>query len=127
MAIQDEIRTDLENEVFSEFGKTVTFIKLSTPTYNSRGEVESSTETQSSITIVPYDIIHDRRNRQPFGDLKEGEMAAAVRYTDDVAKDDKFIIESENWKVIEVSKNYLPDNVVTIIRLARDQYVADDD
>ena len=122
MALQDEIRADLEAEVFGEFGKTVTLIKRSTPIYNTRGEEISGTDTQTSITVVPYDIIDDRRDRQPFGDIKDGEMAAAVRYTDTVNKDDKLIIESETWKVIEVSKNYLPDNVVTIIRLARDQY-----
>lgn len=127
MALQDEIRADLEAEVFNSFGKTVTFINKSTPIYNTWGEIESWTETQSSIVAVPYDILWDRRSTQIFGDMKEGEMAMAVKYDQTANKNDVVVIDSDRFTVVEVNKNYLPDNVVTILRLAREEYVVTDD
>ena len=127
MALQDEIRTDLQAEVFDAFGKTVTFISKSTPIYNSWGELESNTETSTSIIAVPYDILWDRKSTQVFGQLKEGEMAMAVKYDQIVNKDDEFTIDSDNFKVVEINKNYLPENVVTILRLARVENIATDD
>lgn len=127
MTLQSEIREDLEAEVFGAFGKTVTLINKTTPIYNSWGEIESYTETSTSITAVPYDILWDRKSTQIFGQLKEGEMAMAVKYDQDVNKDDLITVETENFKVVEVNKNFLPDNVVTILRLARVENVATND
>lgn len=127
MALQDEIREDLQQEVFGEFGKTVTFIKRSSPIYNSRGDLESWTEMESSIVVVPYNIIEDRNSPQPFGELQEGEMDLAVKYDQSVEKEDRFTIENITYKVVEINKNYLPGNVVTILRLTPEEYLADED
>ena len=120
MAIQDEIRDDLQTEVFNEFGKTVTLINRSTPIYNEWGDIEDYTDSSSSVVTVPYDIFWDRKSAQPFGELKEGEMALAVPWTSEVNKNDTFLIEGDYWKTVSVNKNWLPDNVVTILVLARD-------
>jgi hypothetical protein len=122
MALQDELRNDLDVEVFNELGKTVTFIKQNTPILNDWGEIEGYNSTSSSIVVVPYDIMWDRKSPQPFGELKEGDMNIAVRYDQSVEKNDIFIIEGDRFKVIEVTKNFLPDNVVTIVRVAREEY-----
>jgi hypothetical protein len=127
MSLQDEVRSDLATEVFEAFGKTVTFINKSTPIYNTWGEIEGNTETSSSIIVVPYDILWDRKSPQKFGELKEGEMAVAVKYDQTVVKGDVFEIDSDRFTVVEVNKNYLPDNVVTILRLAREENFASDD
>lgn len=119
--IQDDIRTDLTTEVFNEIGKTVTLKSKSSPIYNTRGEEINQTFTESSVIIVPYSIIQDDTKREPFGDVEEGAMDAAVPYTTTVNKGDKFTIESEDWIVRAVERNYLPDNVVTIVRLTREQ------
>lgn len=125
MAIQDEIRADLETEVFNEFGKTVTLINRTTPIYNTWGDVEDYADDSASITAVPYDIFWDRKSPQPFGELKEGDMAMAVPYNTTVNKDDIFLIESEYFRVTSINKNWLPDNVVTILLLSRaHDYVA---
>jgi hypothetical protein len=127
MGLQEEIRTDLATEVFDAFGKTVSFINKSTPIYNTWGEIEGWTETTSQIVVVPYDILWDRKSPQKFGELKEGEMSMAVKYDQTVAKGDVFILDSDRFTVVEVNKNYLPDNVVTILRLAREEYLVSDD
>lgn len=127
MALQDEIRNDLEAEVFNEFGKTVTLVTYSSQNENAWGEIDGATEVQTSIIAVPYDIIDDRKSSEPFGQLKAGDMALAVPYTVSIAKGDQLIIESERWEVVEVSKNYLPNNVVTICQLRRTRNVVSDD
>ena len=119
MAIQDEIREDLQAEVFDEFGKTVTLINRSTPIYNDWGDLEDGTDTSSSVVTVPYDIFWDRKSPQPFGELKDGEMAIAVPWNVTVNKGDVFVIEGDNWKTTSVNPNWLPDNVVTILVLTR--------
>jgi len=124
MALQDDVRADLASEVFDAFGKTVTFISKSTPIYNSWGEIERNTDTSSSIIVVPYDILWDRKSTQVFGQLKEGEMAMAVKYDQTVNKDDTFVVDGDTFKVSEISKNYLPENVVTILKLARIENLA---
>lgn len=125
MGLQEEIRADLEAEVFGAFGKTVRLINKTTPIYNTWGEIENTSDltstnnTISSIVAVPYDILWDRKSVQAFGTLKEGEMAMAVKYDQVVNKGDVLTIDSDNFAVVEINKNYLPDNVVTILKLAR--------
>lgn len=116
---QDQIRNKLQTKVFSVFGKTVTLKSKSAVVYNDRGEEENQTLTSSSIEIVPYNIVHNSTSHQQFGELKAGDMDAAVPYTVDISKGDLLTIESEDWIVRELEKNYLPDNVVTIVRLSR--------
>ena len=123
MAIQDEVREDLALEVFAEIGKPVTLISKSTPIYNNRDELESVTNTTSTITVVPYNITYEEQTRQEFGNMKEGDMMVAVPYdvADTINIDDQLIIESENWNIKSIEKNYLPDNVVSIMMIRPDR------
>lgn len=120
MVSDDALRVKLENKVFTPYGKTVTW-KQATKVLNSRGELSSTSYASSTTIIVPYNIIDKSQSYEKFGTLNSGEMDAAVRYTIAVDIDDQFVIESENWIVKNVEKNYLPDNVVTIVRLAKEQ------
>lgn len=121
MADQQKIRDTLQTKVFDAFGKSVTLISKSAPVYNDREELENETETNSTITIVPYNIIDKRQTYERFGNLEEGDMDAAVPYSIVVNIDDEMLIESERWFIKEIAPNYLPDNVVTIIRLTKKQ------
>ncbi len=119
--IQNEFRLDLDEELFNVIGKSVTLTRKSSPVYNVRGEEENVTDTPSSITIVPYNIIDARQSYQSFGNLEEGDLDAAVPYTVSLDIDDVITMESVDYRIKQVDKNYLPDNVVTIIRLTKDQ------
>ena len=98
MALVEEIRADLEAEVFGAFGKTVRLINKTTPIYNTWGEIENTSDLTStnnlisSIVAVPYDILWDRKSVQAFGSLKEGEMAMAVKYDQTVNKNARIFI-----------------------------------
>jgi len=120
MALQDEIRNDLDTEIFAVIGKEVVLTSLTSPTYNDRGEEETVASSLSTITVVPYDITSDKRTHQAFGNLNEGEMDMAVRYDVIINIGDQTEIDSNVWEVLNISKNFLPDNVVTIVRLAKD-------
>lgn len=114
MTIQDELRTDLQDEVFNEIGKTVTLKSKGEVTYNARGEEEYRVETTSSIVVVPYNITDSSENRQAFGNFEDGDMALAIPYTVTIKLGDVVTIESQDWVIKEIQPNYLPDNVVTI-------------
>jgi len=115
------IRTKLLNKIFTPYGKSVTLKSKSSPIYNSRGEEEDQTFTSSTISIVPYNIINSDEAHEAFGTLEEGELDAAVKYSDTVNVGDKITMESQDYYIKNVQENYLPENVVTIIRLAKEQ------
>jgi len=116
---QDKIRSKLETKVFDRFGKTVTLKSKSLPVYNTRGELESETTVETSITAVPYDITNHRQLFESWGTVSEGEMDMAVPYTVTVNADDGVVVDGVDYLIKEISENLLPDNVVTIVRLAK--------
>ena len=118
MALQDEVRDDLEEEVFNEFGKTM-ILRTITPIYNDYGELEGQTNTDTNIVAVPYNITEDRESYQPFGNLEAGDMDVAIKYSDTITTDDYLVIEGIVYKVKNIQKNFLPDNVVTIVRVSK--------
>lgn len=117
--LYEKVRTKLENKIFSRLGKSVTLIKKSTPVYNSRGEQDSVTTTSSTISCVPYNIVDKRQSYQKFGELEEGDMDIALPYTVTVNIDDELTIESVNYVIKAIELNYLPENVVTIVRVTK--------
>lgn len=122
MAKQDLIRTKLENKVFTQFGKIVVFISKTSPTYDTRGEIIAyGTDVTSSTSIVPYNIISKEQSYEAFGAQQNGDMDAAVRYNLTLKIDDIFVIETERFLIKNIQYNYLPDNVVTIVRLTKEQ------
>ena len=119
MTYMDKIRVKLQSKLFNQIAKSVTFIKITQPTYNTRGELESYLQSTSSLSIVPYNLIEESRSYQPFGVLNAGQFDAAVPYGTDINKEDQIVMESVTYSIVNVDPNYLPDNVVTIIRLER--------
>ena len=118
---QTKIRNKLKTKVFDRLGKNVTLKSKNTPTYNDRGEEESVTYSSSTIKIVPYNIFSHRETYEAFGTMSEGDMDAAVPYDVTINRGDIVEVESEDYEVKEIQPNYLPGNVVTIIRLSRVQ------
>jgi methyltransferase-like protein len=121
VSYEDKVRSKLATKVFGKLGKSVTLINKSTPLYNSRGELESSTTSSSTITAVPYNIINKSLEYEGFGDIQTGEMFVAIPYSVTVAVNDTLTIDTVVWEIKEIQENYLPGNVVTIVRIARKQ------
>jgi hypothetical protein len=99
--------------------KSVTFKKVSTPTYNNRGEIISSTYTESTVTIVDYSINKSSKSREQWGEFLAGDRVAAIPYNVDVGVDDIFVIRSEDYRVVDVRTPELPDVVVVLAQLRK--------
>jgi len=125
--IQEEFREALDEDIFDEIGKTVSLIVNGNPVYNERGELEGSTQTTVEITAVPYNIVNDRQSHQQFGEMEEGDMDMVVRYDQDIVIDNYVVVDSDTYKVKSVAKNYLPDNVATIVRITQTEPLESDD
>jgi hypothetical protein len=123
MSIQDEFREALDIDVLNEIGKSVTLIRKSSPVYNTRGEEVEGSTSQSTITIVPWDL-NERTSNQTFGKFIEGSVAMLLRYDQDISDDDLIVMEGQTYKILNINKNYLPDNVATIIQAIKTQPVA---
>ena len=123
MSRQSSIRAKLLAKVFNlnTIGMSITLKTQSLPLYNNRGELESTTSTTSTVVGVPYNIVDRNQSYEKFGTLLEGEMDVALPWETVINIDDLLTIASEDWLVKNIEKNYLPENVVTIVRVVRQQ------
>ena len=119
MVTVDTIRTKLNNKIFNRFAKVVTFISKLSPTYNDRGGEEGYVQSTTNVSIVPYNIISKKQSYESFGELQSGEFDAAIPYDVSVSIGTYFMMEGIQYEVKDIQPNYLPDNVVTILRIAK--------
>lgn len=127
MTTQDEVRQDLADEIFnSDIAKAVSIINKSSPIYNSRGEIEDYSTSATSVNIVPYNITDKELTYEGFGNFEVGDMMVAMPYDTVINNDDVLIIEDEFWSVKSIEKNYLPDNIVTIVMITRSHETPND-
>lgn len=116
---QELFRQKLQTKMFDVIGKTVTLKSKDSPTYNTRGDELDTTYTESSVVIVPYNIVFNIQSYEIFGTLNSGELDYAISYTETVKVDDLVLIEGSDWRIKQIEPNYLPDNIVTIVRLTK--------
>lgn len=128
MALFDVAREQLVNQVFSSeagLAKTVTWKSLGSTTENSRGEVESSASTDTSVQMVMWNVLSGQTQYESFGDLQPGDIDVAFPHTAIVEKDDlvtftDYTGESVTYRVDQVQPNYLDENVALIARLTKE-------
>lgn len=121
MAKQDQIRTQLQNKIFTPYGKTVTlYTPTTTVSYDDYGSRDDSTSyTASSIVIVDYDIIDGRKEHEMWGDLQTGDSLAIAAFDTVIDVDYYVLVEGELFKINQIEKPRLPDIVVNIFKLSR--------
>lgn len=103
--------------MFERFGKQVT-IKNRTKTYNDRGYAESSEDVVTTVKGLPMELIITT-NQQPFKDMGTSDSGLAVPYDTIINRGDYVEYDSETYEVREITKHYFPENVATLVRLAR--------
>lgn len=120
MAKQDNFRSQLLNKLFTPFGKDVTlYIPATTISYDDYGSRSDTTVySTSTIRILDYDIIDNRKEHEMWGDLQTGERIAIAPY--DVVLDVDYYIEinSVMYKINAIEKPSLPDQLVNIFKLS---------
>jgi len=117
LAKQTQIRTQLQNKVFSQFGKDATLYKQGTPVYNVRGEISDNNFVSETITIVNYNITKNTRNQDKWGSWKMGDMEAIIPYDVTVTVDDRIEVNGKTYNVSEIRPPELPDVLVVIVKL----------
>ena len=120
MTIYQELRDQLQQDVFDVYGTEVTFIKKSLPIYNNRGEVESVTTTSSTIKIVPYNVFTQMNNTQAWGETGEGSIYAVVPHSVNVALEDNIVFDGTIYTIKEVVSSHLVENVAKVIELVKE-------
>jgi hypothetical protein len=120
MATAAQIRNQIATKIFAPYSKTVTHQVAGSHTYSERGDVTTFTAaSSSSIGIVPYDVTKNRETFEKFGNHNVGDLFAAVPYTVTISINDRIIMDSVTYQVMETIPHYLPDNLVTIVRLSK--------
>lgn len=114
------VKARLQALIWDKYGKSVTFKSKSHPTYNNRGELTGGTVSSSTVTAVPYSVLDPQRTFEPFGNLVQGEIVMALPHSIEPKLEDGFTIDSVDYTVVDIQKNYFPENVGTIVRLSRD-------
>ena len=105
--------------VFEEVGKTVTFKKKSSPISNSWGEEVSATFTESTVSVVPLNVLVKDNFYSPFGDLKTGEQDVYFKPSDDVAIGDRLVYDGDEFEVHEVDSYKFPSTVLVVARITK--------
>lgn len=122
VSYQDKVRTKLQTKVFDRIGMSVAYkTKNTSSAYDERGDLTSPAYTTSTITVVPYTITKDELQNQTWGNIQVGTMWVAIPYTTTVSVSDLITIDSDDYRVTQVSPNYLPGNVVTIAMINKVQ------
>lgn len=120
----EAIRALFADKLFSTTGvnawlaETVTLKSENSPTYNSRGEEEVSSFTESTVTVVFSDMVKDRRAIESFGLHYTGNMEVYLPY--DTTLSQNAIIDRSNgdsWRVIEHEET--PGNLIKIARVEK--------
>jgi len=115
---QDQIRIQLDNKVFTTYGKTAIVYSFTEST-DAYGSPVRSYGSGVSVTVVDYDIFSKRKTHLEFGDLKEGDREAVFRYDVSLTTDNLVYVNSEYFKVAAIEKPSLPDVIVQIVRLTQ--------
>lgn len=119
MVDYNSIRTQLTNRLFTPYAKTVILKSAGTPSENDRGEPIAGSYTESSISLIDYNITNQSKTREQFGNFLAGDRLAAVPYNVSVNVDDIIVIRSVDYRVVEVRQPELVDVVVNLVQLRK--------
>lgn len=116
-----QVRTQLQNKIFTPYGRTATFYYDPTFSYDEYGELDSTLTTflETTITIVDYDIFTSRLNYQRFNKVREGDRTFITDYTSTIEVGDYINVDSTNFKVVSVETPRLPEIIVNIVDVVK--------
>lgn len=109
-----DIRAQLDVKIFNDpnVASDATMVNVSAQTYNTRGDLETSTETNVAIKVVPYNYFTSNLSHQAFGELNDGESDVVLRYDTSVTQKDKFTLLGETYEVQRVEDYILGNSAI---------------
>lgn len=121
MVSLSSLRVKIENKIFSNLGSSCLVASVTTSSIDQYGDASYTNPTAVSATFVPWNLIDPRRSYQAFGDLQEGEMDAAFRYTQDLAIGYVVTFGSTDYLVNEIEEFVIQNGaLVKVARLRKD-------
>ncbi len=115
------IRNKIEEKVFAGLGSTALYSALTEGSSNIYGDRTDTYATGTSITIVPWGLMHKEQEYFQFGDLDKGEMDVAIKYNQDLNIDDKITYNSKVYKVKAIEHYIIKDTIIVKVARLREQ------
>ena len=116
MVLRDDIRTILEDDLFTELGSTLTLYNLASSSTDKWGD-GTRTYSSTAITGVPYDQ-NFSFSWEKFGDDRQQTMEVAVPYDVTITADAILLYDGVYYGILDFNQNPLQDgNVVYLIAL----------
>lgn len=121
MSQLDSLRTKIQNKIFNKIGTTGSIETISSSTIDKWGDVTLTYATSTALQIVPYNLIDNRDNYLPFGDLGEKETDAVIPYDTTFTRDARVTFDSQSYKIVEMEKFlYAGGNLAWAVRLVKE-------
>jgi hypothetical protein len=118
MVNTDSIRSKIEAKIFVNLGSTAIRSSLIVGSNDKWGDRSDSYASSESITIVPWGYLYTGEEFFDFGDMEEGEVDIAVRYSQALNVGDKLTWNTKFYKVKDVEHYIVKDaNLVKVARL----------
>lgn len=118
MSYEDSVKEGV-SLVFEEVGKTVTFKKKSSPISNSWGEETGATYTDSTVSMLPLNVLVKDNFYSPFGDLMTGEQDVYFQSSVSVSIGDQVVYDGDTYEVREVDSYRFPSVVLIVARITK--------
>ena len=122
MGLLEASRNKLNVKAFAKLGSTITLTSESGVTYNSYGDKIKGSETTTTETFIPYNLIGSRKSYNTFGDLEEGDMDAIFKYDTVAEMGMKATFAGIDYKILQVEDYIIQGSAVAkAVRLTKIQ------
>jgi hypothetical protein len=117
----NSVRERIESKIFhANVVSTAIRKPFTSQTLDAYGDATKTFGANQNFELVPYVNRVEQINHQPFGNFQEGDVAAVIRYSQSMAKDDVVTFKGTEYCVEEiVDYNYGNLVVAKAIRLVR--------
>jgi hypothetical protein len=117
MSLLTSIQGKIEKRIFDKLGSDVIRTPFLSSSIDKWGDATITTSTTETILAIPYNLIRDRNDYQPFGVLEKGEVIMAFKYDQTLNKDDKITFETKTYILKEIET--FPMSGGNVLQLAR--------
>lgn len=114
-----QIRNKFQTKIFARYGKQVTHKSAGTIVTDNYGDILDRDFTNTTITVLPYDINTDTELMERWGDVNFGDTFFAVPYDVTLSVGDVFTMEGDDWEIKDIIHHYLPENLIYIVRCTK--------
>jgi len=115
MTLLTSIQSKINTKIFDRLGSTVVRYPYNSQSTDKWGDATISYDSTINVTAIPYSYIDKKTDFQPFGDLQDGEVIMAFKYTQSLNEKDKITFDSKTFLVRQVEKFPLADGVIVKI------------